>query len=77
MSDIDFGTMLDKLRHIRYGNYAFRAICPICGEPVQCDESIDFDDKGYIKQPNATCLKHGRVEMPFAGTFEQPFEVKI
>lgn len=65
----NFGSRLDKLRHMAYGNLSFHAICQLCGEPVETDISIDIDAKGnFIKKPNATCHKCGRVEMPFDGT---------
>ena len=66
----DFGKILRKLCYIRYGDLAFKAICPTCGEPVELDDSISIDSKGdFIKRPNATCGVHGRVEMPFGGKF--------
>jgi hypothetical protein len=63
-----FGDMLIKFRHVRYGDLSFHAICPKCGKPVKVDDSISILSNGdYIKQPNATCFKCGRVEMPFDG----------
>ena len=69
----DFVTMLDKLRHRHYGNLSFHAVCPNCLEPVETDDSIDIGKDGYIKQPNATCSKCGRVEMPFDGIIIKHF----
>ena len=61
----DFGKVLMRLRHIRYGKHSFRAICPNCGEPVEPDNSIRLDAFGGItNQENATCEKCGRVKMP-------------
>jgi hypothetical protein len=61
-----------KLRMIKYGNLMFKAICPICGEPVTPDESIFTSPAGaYVHQANANCPTHGRVEMPpYAGEIE-------
>lgn len=67
MESNPFPEIFEKLRHRRYGQLSFHAICPKCGEPVQADNSIDCIEGGYVKQPNATCLKCGRVEMPFDG----------
>lgn len=50
---------------IMYGTgasaYVFYRICPYCGRFVKADNS----SKGPECGPNATCKKHGRVEMPF------------
>ena len=65
----DFGTKLAKLRKRQYGDLLFSAVCPSCGELVATDESIQIHANGdYFKQPNATCSKCGRVEMPFYGS---------
>ena len=72
--EFDFGAMLDKFRHSLYGDFSFRVICPNCGEPVKADDSIDIGTDGnFINQPNATCVKCGRIEMPFDGTIIKPF----
>lgn len=74
MDTFDFGEILMKLRHIRYGNLSFSAICPICGGPVEEDVSINVTVAGgYEQKPNATCRIHGRVMMPYDGTFGPPF----
>ena len=66
----DFGYTLRKLRHIHYGGLSFHVVCPTCGEPVEPDKSIGVDDNGdYIKENNATCARHGRVQMPYDGKF--------
>jgi len=68
MKAMNFAKEFEKLRHIAYGDLSFRAICPICGEPVKADESIPIGGDGnFIKQPNATCFSCGRFEMPFDG----------
>lgn len=41
-----------------------------CGLFVKADPTIAVgDDTGLKDQPNATCKKHGRVEMIFEGFF--------
>ena len=68
MDSEPFGDILIKFRHVRYGDLSFHAICPKCGETVKVDDSISISsNRDYIKQPNATCFKCGRVEMPFDG----------
>ncbi len=71
----DFMKMLDKLKHRLYGDLSFSAICPICGEPVDTDDGIDvYKETGvYVKQPNATCAVHGRIEMPYDGKIVKHF----
>lgn len=65
----DFGAMLDRMRHLNYGNLSFKVVCPICGEPVKPDESMTIDTAVNFPKPlqNATCKLHGRVMMPFDG----------
>ena len=68
----DFGKILAKFRLIHYGDLFFKVICPICGEPVYPDESINIDANGdFIHAPNAECQRCGLVEMPFAGRREK------
>lgn len=43
------------------GAYVFYRICPYCGRFVKADDQSSGPDT----KPNATCKKHGRVEMPF------------
>jgi hypothetical protein len=72
MVNINWSNEFMKLRHIIYGQHSFKAICPICGEPVTVDKSIDeYTNGDYVKQPNATCPTHGRVEMPYDGRIAQ------
>ena len=48
--------------------YCFIRMCGGCGRYVKADGSISFNGlEQYIKQPNATCSKCGRVEMPSIG----------
>ncbi len=50
------------------GGATFARVCPVCGCFVKADETIFVNGlEGIKKQPNATCSKCGRVEMPFAG----------
>jgi len=68
MTDEEFGHILAKLRQVHYGDLFFKAICPICGEPVYFYESIRIDTNGdFIYEPNAECQRCGLVEIPFAG----------
>ena len=44
--------------------------CPNCGRIVKADDTLPFNGLGeYMKGPNATCAKCGRVEMPFEGYY--------
>ena len=43
------------------GAFVYYRICPYCGRFVKADDS----SKGPGCGTNATCKKHGRVEMPF------------
>ena len=40
-----------------------------CGLAVKADDTISVNGNGLKKAPNATCKKHGRVEMIFEGFF--------
>jgi hypothetical protein len=55
---------------IGYGDEGatFVRVCPKCGRFVKTDDVVTFHDDGPPKeQPNATCKKCGRIEMPFLG----------
>ena len=56
-------------RRICYGEDAvFIPVCSECGRFVKADKSVIIgEESGLKKQPNATCKKHGRVEMIFEG----------
>jgi hypothetical protein len=44
----------------------FIRLCPVCGRFVKADDSINCNIDGVpIDEANATCKKHGRVQMPF------------
>lgn len=50
------------------GDLIFVPVCPTCGRFVRSDEFVMTNGLGQLKeQPNATCSKCGRVEMPFEG----------
>jgi len=51
------------------GIASFVPVCPHCGRFVKSDAHISVNYNGLIRQPNATCSKCGRVEMPFDGFF--------
>ena len=55
----------------RYGDMVFVRVCPVCNRFVKADEGINFltnmNDDVKFNEPNATCKKHGRVNMPFEG----------
>ena len=53
------------------GGAMFVRHCPKCGRFLKADKSIrinGLDD--WIREPNATCSKCGRVEMDFLGWFD-------
>jgi hypothetical protein len=52
-----------------HGKALFVPVCPTCARFVKPDEKSKFDADGQLKEPNATCKKCGRVEMPFEGWF--------
>lgn len=63
----------ENLRRIQYGDdyYGFATfipVCPKCGRFVKADKTISIGEAGIKpNEPNATCKKCGRVEMPFEG----------
>jgi len=55
-------------RRVVYEDAVFIPICKTCGRFVVADEEIKVNGLGQvIHEPNATCSKCGRVEMPFEG----------
>ncbi len=55
---------------VTYDGAVFVRACPECGRFVKADQEIYFHVDGPPKTaPNATCKKHGRVEMPFEGFY--------
>jgi ribosomal protein L32 len=61
----------ENLRRVVYESGAvFIPVCPKCGRFVKADNIILINDIGLKKQPNATCSKCGRIEMPFEGYTE-------
>ena len=61
----------EKFRRVCYGDdglWTFVPVCPICGRFVKADESINVGVLTGVKhEPNATCKRCGRVEMPCEG----------
>lgn len=48
----------------------FRRVCSICSCFVKADAEVLINEiTGLKDQPNATCKKHGRVQMDFIGFF--------
>lgn len=54
-----------------FGSAQFIPKCPVCGRFVKADKTTPFraNYEHYEFGPNATCTKHGHVEMPFEGWF--------
>ena len=62
----------EGLRRVVYGSgeyerATFVPVCPHCGRFVRADEKKRFQNEGIVDEPDATCAKCGRVEMPFEG----------
>lgn len=57
---------------IVYGGAVFVRVCPKCGRFVSADETVRIyeESPAVREEPNATCGKHGRVQMPFEGFLE-------
>ena len=50
------------------GGAQFVRVCPRCGRFVKADKKIRVNGaEDLVEEPNATCSKCGRVEMPFEG----------
>lgn len=59
-----------------YGGWWFIPRCPQCGRIVKADDSISINGLGdYKRQPNATCARCGRVQMPCDGNLGDPEEI--
>lgn len=69
----DFDFWNDTSRRVSYdfgdnlGDAVFLPKCPHCGRFVKADESIAANENGIAEEPNATCKRDGRVQMPFDG----------
>lgn len=64
----------ENIRRICYGEKegeiaVFIPVCIKCGQFVKADKTIKFGEAGLKPESNATCKKHGRVEMIFEGFF--------
>ena len=56
-------------KRVNYNGAQFIPRCH-CGRIVKADKTIDVNGLGeWVKKPNATCKKHGRIEMIFEGYF--------
>ena len=54
------------------GGAVFIPVCPICGRFVKADDSIRINMLDEISEdPNGTCAKCGRINMPFEGWYEE------
>lgn len=60
----------ENFRRIAYDGWQFIPVCPNCGRFVKADDTIGVNGLGeYSPEPNATCSKCGRVNMPCEGCF--------
>ena len=61
----------ENARRIEYeGGAVFVPVCEKCGRFVKADKSIFTNEStGLADKPNATCKKHGRVQMIFEGFY--------
>ena len=59
----------EGVRRQIYGDgLCFIPVCPSCGRFVKADDSVLVNGLDELsKEPNATCSKHGRINMPFEG----------
>jgi len=59
----------ERFRRICYdGGLQFVPVCKTCGRFVTADATVQVNGlEELVRQPNATCKKCGRVEMPFDG----------
>ncbi len=65
---------MDDDRTICYGEGEFDGMtfipkCEQCGRYVKPDTTVQIDHAGQPKESNATCSKHGRVQMIFIGYY--------
>ena len=53
-------------RQVAYGDAIYSARCPECARFVRCDDKIaTHGESAVLREPNATCSRHGRVMTPF------------
>ena len=66
----------ESFRRATYGDgMTFVPVCPTCGRFVKADDSVTINGLGaYIRKPNATCSRCGRVEMLFEGFMDVPHD---
>ena len=69
MDDIYIG----NTDYITYGDMTFLRRCPECKRFVKADKILKYEKNGLgeirITETNATCKKHGRINMEFIGYF--------
>ena len=57
-----------------YAGYCYVRVCPKCNRFVKADPFVlfrgPFDEQIPVREPNATCHVHGRVEMFGEGWIE-------
>jgi len=60
--------LYEGVRRVVYGEGAtFIPVCPKCRRFVKADARRIFKGEDIAHTPDATCVKCGRVEMPFEG----------
>jgi hypothetical protein len=53
-------------RQVTYGEAVYAARCPQCARFVKLDPTAKLlFESAELKEPNATCTRHGRVKTPF------------
>jgi hypothetical protein len=68
---MDYDESPEERPRIMYGDACFIRVCPECGTFVKADEEIKiYEMTPCVRHTNATCTKHGRINMPFEGFVE-------
>ena len=52
-----------------FGDAVFVRVCPSCNRYVKPDPVLHLKGESIVDVPNASCAKHGRIQMPFEGFF--------
>ena len=61
-------------RTVTYGDAIYSARCPDCARFVKTDKQIlRLLETADLREPNASCSKHGRVRTPFLGWVSDSF----
>lgn len=73
---MNFDFQYEKLRRVVYGSRdgyyggaTFVPVCEKCGRFVKADKQKRFRADTIVEEPDATCTKCGRVQMPFEGFY--------